>query len=321
MTSSHPYFLRNHAIKITKDADQAELVAIRLGTSRVSSGIRDDALADTLEDNYSTGILDEEDWQTRETSVDTASSQIIDEIERRLSSLGALYPFVLNGDVLTYKQSDNLVYEFLLCASLSPSLTTGEYTNFPRKFEKLATLLTANFLGANTKHCHIGFPNEHHRFKTAVSVAIDRSRELSWCASDDLPVDGPRQGDEGVDYILWKDFGCGRPIGQPFFFGQCACGNDWDSKLDDISDRFFKWFKPLKINPTKIFAVPFVIPSNKLLEVTRQAGLVLDRIRLVHAVNSGENFAVCEWKESLLETMSLVSVMNYHRSGSEDATA
>lgn len=308
MKTDHSYFLRGHFLKVSKDADQAELVALRFGKSRAASGVRDDAIADTLQENYSAkDELGEEAWQSQETSMDTASSQILEELERRSKALGELYPFKLEGDVLAYNQSDALVYEFLLCASLSPSLTTGRFKDFPRQFERLATVLTANFLGPNTNYCHVGFPNEKKRFKAAVGVAISRSQELRWQPDEDLPDEGPRQGDEGVDYILWKDFGCGRTIGQPFYFGQCACGNDWDGKLNDVSERFFKWFSTLKVDPAKVFAVPFVIPDNKLKEVAREAGIVMDRVRLVKAVASGSHFVKDEWTEKLFATMCLVA--------------
>ncbi|SPH20356.1 hypothetical protein ASD8599_01092 [Ascidiaceihabitans donghaensis] len=308
MTTDHSFFLRGHLLKVSKDADQAELVALRLGKSRATSGVRDDSIADTLEESYAAEDgLGEEAWQSLETSMDTASSQILEELERRSKALGELYPFRLDGDVLTYEQSDSLVYEFLLCTSLTPSLTTGRFKDFPRQFERLATVLTANFLGPNTGHCHIGFPNENKRFKKAVGVAIANSGELRWQPDDDLPDEGPRQGDEGVDYIVWKDFGCGRAIGQPFYFGQCACGNDWDGKLNDVSEKFFKWFSTLKVSPAKVFAVPFVIPDNKLKEVARDAGIVMDRLRLVRAVAAGEHFDLDLWKEKLFETMCLVA--------------
>jgi hypothetical protein len=307
--TTNSYFLRGHFLKVSKDADQAELVAIRLGKSRATSGVRDDAMADTLEESYSAEDgLDEEAWQSHESSLETASSQIVEELERRANALGELYPFRLDGDVLTYDQSDSIVYEFLLCTSLSPSLTTGRFKDFPRQFERLATVLTANFLGPNAHCCHIGFPNENKRFKKAVGVAIARSGELKWQPVDDLPEEGPRQGDEGVDYILWKDFGCGRAIGQPFYFGQCACGNDWDSKLNDVSGRFFKWFSKLKVDPAKVFSVPFVIPENKLREVAREAGIVMDRLRLVKATASGNHFDQDEWKDRLFRTMCLVAI-------------
>ncbi len=308
MTSNQSYFLRGHFQKISKDADQAELVAIIGGKSRATSGVRDDAIADSLEDNYSAeDEAGEEAWQSLETSMDTASSQILEELERRAQALGPLYPFSLEGDVLTYLESSSLIYEFLLCTSLSPSLTTGEYRHFPRKFERLAAVLTADFLGPNTSHCHIGFPNVHKRFKKAVKVAIDGSGELRWQPDDDLPDEGPRQGDEGVDYIIWKSFGCGRSIGQPFYFGQCACGNDWDTKLNDVSNAFYKWFSPLKVTPAKVFAVPFVIPDSKLKEVARDAGIVMDRLRLVKAANSGNHFDLTAWRDQLNTTLRLVA--------------
>ncbi|WP_421425245.1 hypothetical protein [Agrobacterium rosae] len=309
MRADDGYYSRGHSVKVSKDADQAELVALRFGTSRAASGVRDDAIADSLEDSYSVeNGLEEEAWQSHETSMDTASSQIIEELDRRAKALDVHYPFALNGDVLSYKQSDTLVYEFLLCTSLSPSLTQGEFKEFPRQFERLATVLTADFLGPNTGHCHVGFPNLHKRFKRAVSVAISNSGELRWRPDDDLPDAGPRQGDEGVDYIIWKDFGCGRAIGQPFYFGQCACGNDWDTKLNDVSDRFFKWFSKLKVSPAKVFAVPFVIPENKLKEVARDAGIVMDRLRLVRAATHGNHFSRDDWQEKLFETYCLVAV-------------
>ena len=307
MTANHSYFLRSHFLAVSKDADQTELDALKLGKSRAISGVKDDTIADALEESYSVEDgLGEETWQTRETSLDTASSQILEEVERRSKALGELYPFRSEGDILTYEQSDSLVYEFLLCTSLTPSLTTGRFKDFPRKFERLAAVLTANFLGPNTKYCHVGCPNKHRRFKKAVGVAISESSELHWSPDDHLPDEGPRQGDEGVDYILWKEFGCGRTIGQPFFFGQCACGNNWDSKLNDVSDRFFKWFQRLKVKPAKVFAVPFVIPDNKLKEVTREAGIVMDRLRLVKAITTGDHFDPDKWKNDLFATMSLV---------------
>ncbi|MGB0696197.1 MAG: hypothetical protein ACPGOY_11150 [Rhodospirillaceae bacterium] len=307
MSNNNEYYLKNQLLKISKDSDQAELVALRTGRAQATSGVRDDAIADTLEENYSTNDNElEASWQTHETSMDTASSQITEELERRSVLLGDLYPFKLDGDILSYEQSETLIYEFLLCTSLSPNLTKGKYTGFPRKFERLATILTANYLGPNTRYCHIGFPNEKRRFKNAVMVAVEKSKELHWKPDPELPDEGPRQGDEGVDYILWKEFGCGRPIGQPFYFGQCACGNDWDTKLGDVSEKFFKWFVKLKVDPTKFFAVPFVIPDPKLNEVTREAGIVMDRLRLVKAATTGDHFDSDKWKDKLFETMQLL---------------
>ena len=309
MMAENPYHIRHQHSKISKDADQAELVALRFGEARASSGIRDDVIADTIDNDYAIkDNLVEEEWQTRETSMDSATSQIIEELENRSQMLGQLYPFSIEGDVLKYNQSDNLLYEFLLCTSLSPSLTTGKFRHLPRIFERVVTELSADFFGPNTSYCHIGWPNELKRFKPAVLVASKESKELTWRPSDDLPVDGPRSGDEGVDYILWKTFECGRPVGQMFFFGQCACGNDWETKLGDISARFLKWFEPLKVDPGKVFSVPHVVPEIKLREVSRQAGIVLDRIRLLKATQVSSHYKPDKWHSDMFKAMRLVAI-------------
>lgn len=308
MASDNPYYLRGLFEKVAKDADQTELVALRFGSTRATSGVRDDTIAETLDDHYSIQDgVEEAEWQSRESSIDNASSQIIAEIERRAESLGPLYPFNLTGDVLSYEQSDSQLYEFLLCTSITTNLTKGAFRHFPRHFERIATELTANFLGPNTGYCHIGWPNDRRRFKQAVGTAIDESKELSWSPDEGLPDAGPRGGDEGVDYILWKTFECGRPIGQPFYFGQCACGNDWDTKLNDVAEKFFKWFSRLKVPPSKVFAVPFVIPDAKLVEVSRDAGIVLDRLRLVKALEAGDHYQSDQWRDTLFETLCLVA--------------
>ena len=308
MTTDNVYYRRGLLEKVSRDTDQSELAALRVGSTRAAAGVRYDSIAETLDDHYSSHDgLSEANWQPHESSIDNASSQILDEIERRAISLGDLYPFRLDSDVLTYQQSESQLYEFLLCTSLSPNLTENPYYDFPRYFERIATELTANFLGANTSYCHVGWPNDGQRFKCSVMPAIEASRELAWRPDDGLPDDGPRSGDEGVDYILWKGFGCGRFIGQPFYFGQCACGNDWDTKLNDVSERFFKWFARLKVAPAKVFAVPFVIPDAKLAEVSREAGIVMDRLRLVRAFTTGDHYRSEHWRPHLSSTLSLVT--------------
>lgn len=308
MISSDPYYHRALFEKVANDTDQAELVALRSGETRTSSGISDDEIAETVSDVYGSPDTSEEaDWQSIETSLDSASSHINAELKRRSKALGSLYPFALDGDIITYQHSESQLYEFLLCASLTNNLTQGSNRHFPRIFERIAAELSANFMGSNTKCCHIGWPNRRKRFKAAVMTAIEASGELKWDPDDGLPDAGPRSGDEGVDYILWKEFGCGRSIGQPFYFGQCACGNDWDTKLNDVSEKFFKWFARLKVKPGKLFAVPYVVPDMVLKEVSRDAGIVMDRLRLVASMDKGPHFDKEKWTDKMFETLCLVA--------------
>lgn len=303
------YYQRHLHSKISHDTDQTELVALRFGRARASAGIRDDVIADTIEENFSSSLtLDEESWQTREVSIDNATSQIITEIEKRKEILGEKYPFSIEGDVIQYEQSEDLLYEFLLCTSLSRNLSKGEYRHLPRRFERVSTELAADFFGSSTSFLHVGWPHVYKRFKPALLKVSQMSGELIWRPRHNLPDEGPRSGDEGVDFVLWKPFGCKRKIGQLFFLGQCACGNDWENKLNDISEKFFKWFEPINVDPVKIFTVPFVIPDSKLLEVSRQSGVILDRIRLVIAADKKNNFQPENWIENFYESMCLVAI-------------
>ncbi len=307
MMARHPYHRQGHATKVSTNADQTELDAVRNLSTPVVTGIRDDGIADSLEDYYAPETTaNEAPWQTRELAIENAATQIVDELTRRQKSLGDLYPFKIRGDSLTYKESGSLLYEFLLCTCLSPSLTTGDFVKFPRLFERIAARLTANSLGNNTGFSHIGTPSGRRNLKASVQEAIKMSQELRWSPRPDLPDAGPDQGDQGVDFIIWRDFECGRKIGQQFYFGQCACGNDWDMKLGDISERFFQWFEPLKVKPTKVFAIPFVISDNKLSTTSREAGIVMDRLRLVRAAEKGSNFDSSEWRGCMSRTLDLV---------------
>lgn len=307
MSTDNDYYLRGFFKKVSKDTDQTELSALRRGHARAASGVIGDSISEALSDHYSSRDgLAVATWQSYDNTIENASSQISGEIAKRAKSLGDLYPFRLDKDVLIYHKSDSQLYEFLLCASLSPSLTDEPYCRIPRYFERIATELTANYLGPNSHYCHIGWPNSRGRFKNSVEPAIVASKELSWGPDNDLPDDGPRSGDQGVDYILWKSFGCGRNVGQPFYFGQCACGNDWDTKLNDISTRFFRWFARLKVPPVKVFAVPFVLPEGALVEASIDAGIIMDRLRLVHALPIGSHYNSNGWRNRLAETLRLV---------------
>ncbi|MCY4195782.1 MAG: hypothetical protein OXD33_02480 [Rhodobacteraceae bacterium] len=307
MTARHPYYCQGHETKISTDADQTELNAVITGSVPVVAGIQDDDIADSLEDHYAPRTTtNEAPWQTRELATENAATQIMDELMRRQKSLGDLYPFEIQGDSLTYKKSDSLLYEFLLCTCLSPNLTTGDFVKFPRLFERIAARLTANSLGHNTGFSHIGAPSGRGNLKASVQEAIEKSQELHWGPRFNLPDAGPHQGDQGVDFIIWRDFECGRKIGQQFYFGQCACGNNWETKLNDVSDYFMQWFEPLDVSPTSVFAIPFVISDLKLSATSRQAGIVMDRLRLVRAAKKGSNFNTKEWRDCMSKTLDLV---------------
>src|SRR5689334_17078672 len=118
--------------RTAKDADQAEFMAVRYGNCNLESGTFDDRVADALDDYDIPDPVGVTDWAANDIKFDSAVSDIALEIQRRSDLLGANYPFTVDGNQITYRQSRTLVYELCLAISLAPSLKEGEYVRLPR---------------------------------------------------------------------------------------------------------------------------------------------------------------------------------------------
>lgn len=294
-------------MELSSDADQVEFDTLVQGIAGVSSGIESDVLASTITDD-SAGILyeKEEMWMYEERAREDATSGILDELRLRASTLKEMYPFELRKGALEYRRGISYLYEFLLCASVGYNSHEGSQVEIPRLFERVSAELTANVVGQNANCKHLGWPNDAGGFKKAHQSVIEDSQELKWLPAYCPAQEGPIAGDQGVDYIVWKGFGCGRPAGQIFFVGQCACGNNWESKLREISDKYWKWFDKLVVSPVPVFAVPHILPSEKITETSREAGIVLDRVRLVLAERQGQYFDESRWRAEMESIISNV---------------
>ena len=227
----------------------------------------------------------ETSWQQEDLKHDDAVGRVHEEIERRRETLGSAYPFKIDGGRINYTPNDNLIYEFLLAICNANTLTEGQYVRLPRLFERLSARLIAAYLGDDTEFLHTGAPRDKEvgiSFKDAMTTVASKTEEWEWGPDEGLP-DEPKNGDSGCDFIAWPKPPDNRPIGQLFFLGQCACGNDWDTKLNDLTvKKLDKWFNPLSIvDPVRCFTTPHHITDAMLKEASREGGYVFDRARLV----------------------------------------
>jgi hypothetical protein len=119
-------------------------------------------------------------------------------------------------------------------------------------------------------------------FRKAMETLNSRSKEWIWTPYSDLPGNPSTTGDEGVDFVVWKET-LDQRNGRLFVIGQCACGDDWADKFNDVSlPRLRKWFHPLSFaEPVRALASPRHIATDWLNEALGSAGLVFDRARLV----------------------------------------
>lgn len=286
-----PWECRKHDDRIARDADQAESVAVRYGSCNLESGTYDDRIADAMDDYEVMDPSGMTTWATEDVKFDTAVSEIALEVQRRLSLLGSAYPFQLEGNRLVYSRSRTLVYELCLAISLAPSLKESDYVRLPRIFEFVVRDVLLCFLGDGADGLRTGWPGDDleprpTKFRDLVKLLNEATGEFFWHPDPGLPSDPTHQDvkEEGVDVVVWKPIFDRRP-GKMFFFCQCACGDDWVKKFNDIDPGLIKltrWMKPVCwAAPLRLFAVPRHIPNDAYFgQVNREAGLTLDRARL-----------------------------------------
>ncbi len=297
-----------------ENADQAELLAITAGMAVVDTGVRDEIISGAVDD-FDVGEGAMLQFQRQDLALDGEVGATRDEIIRRQALLGDLYPFELKGGSLVHRGGDIGIYEYCLAICLSPSLRKKPYTRLPRTFERITSVLVRSHLGERWAVYHTGAPRDPVAGKSfyacmrRLSEVSSEKREFRWDPAPSHPKKPKGGGDGGVDFVVWRPSPDKR-IGQLYILGQCACGNDWPDKFNDISlPRLGKWFRPLAEVPvTKCFASPFWMSDGNFLAATSDAGWTLDRGRLTFLAAEAEgDLLFRRWKTDLSELFGLVA--------------
>ena len=173
-----------------------------------------------------------------------AAGTVAEEFIRRERLMGDAYPFSLGGNTLTYRQSKSLVYEFCLAVCMSPSLSKKPFTTIlPPAFERLSRDVLKCFLGPGSNGYRTGWPSDGFgdrpiRFKAVVEELHRLTGEWVWSPAPGRSNDPSHTAvkDEGLDVVVWKKIGDDRK-GHMFLLGQCACGQDWTEKFNQVNVR------------------------------------------------------------------------------------
>lgn len=276
--------------RVAKDADQAEISAIRHGSCTFDAGLDDDRIADAMDDFETSDPKIVQKWASEDMKFDSATSKIALEIGRRKSLLGGCYPFdVAGGNTIRYSPSKTLVYEFCLAISGAPSLSSGKFAKLPVEFEQLVCDALVCFLGPGAKVLRTGWPpsrcgGRSIHFKNIVAKLNKRTGEWQWNPEPGMPDNPTTVKDQGLDVVAWKEIADKRG-GKLFLLCQCACGDNFNTKFYDLDAQFNKlgrWVRPISwVLPTRVFSTPRHIPNNsEFNQVNKDAGLALDRVRL-----------------------------------------
>ncbi|RQM36837.1 hypothetical protein [Erwinia psidii] len=293
------YGQRNRIQMYSTDADQAEFNALLDYNASIDSGIEDDRIAGSIQDEIDDldGPQDEE-WMIKDHGKDIIVGKIAEHIEWRSLLLEDYYPFEYKDNHLTLKDDPSIVYLFCLCISVFGDLTKGDNVKLPRKFELIAGELFTKFFSPNAKHMHTGWPRSDGNPTSYIELAQKLNKSISestfewkWRTEHGLTDnDAVKIKDSGVDFVSWIDF-LDRRDGRLFALGQCACGNDWPTKFNDIKLKALQqWFHPLTyIDCVKVFSTPYILVDEMVKLASTEAGIVFDRIRMTIAYEKYKN--------------------------------
>jgi hypothetical protein len=285
---SSPYEGRHAEDRAGVDADQVELSAVRFGSVVVDSAADDERISGAIDDLDVAHGLELEPWQELDLRQDVTVGGALKVLIDRKKLLGDAYPFDIDGVRLIHRSSVSGMYEFCLAISNAQSIVSKPYVVLPRLFERTTVGILKRYFGEDTKAFHLGWPRTpKSRFKHAVAPLQNGYSEWVWGPEIGLPEDPDylTVKDETVDFVIIKKLLDSRG-GRFYVLGQCACGNDWPTKLKEPNlEQFKKWFRPdYLVTPVNAFTTPFLLGAETLRETARRSkAIVFDRARLVAA--------------------------------------
>lgn len=280
----------------SNNADEAEWKAVLGGAAHVSAGTVDDEMSEAADQDTFPDARSDDKLEGKNVIQEAVQGPVAEIVQERARLLGDAYPFELQGNSLSYRPAERPVYELMLGITQAPSLTSGDYVKLPRLFETLSALAGRGWLGHQARHMRTGWPRPDTcaRFKSLVeslrrSAAHPDAPEWQWGPDADLPDDpAPALVKEGgLDLVVWRHWDNDQRGGQFYLLGQCACGKDWMDKGQDIELRILeRWLRLPKVPPVRALFVPRYVVPSLMTDITVQAGLVFDRVRIVHALRS-----------------------------------
>lgn len=220
------------------------------------------------------------------------------ELEERARACGSgktvpAYPFeVSRSGVTAYDtgvEDRYLVYDFLLLLSLLGKDAGAAGANAERLFEDLSRLALHEYLGGPSRSADavvFGFPRRllPPGFPDAVDDLCARLSEGG--SHRDVP-ESVDQKDAHLDLVGWRAFPDGR-TSKLIFFGQCATGSNWRSKLTELQpDGWCKaWLRePLAVNPVRAYFLPHRVDRDLWRTAAIYGGVLFDRCRVVWLID------------------------------------
>lgn len=276
-----------------KNADEAEWAALKAGIAHISQGTRDSMMAEEFTEQEADDTPGAS-FMGRESVDESLQASVLEIIEERIELLGSDgYPFTLDQNSLRFNGDNNHPYLAFLTICNLPSITKAPYNLAPVAFEYLSLIAAQSFLGERAEGWRFGWP----RANNSVLRICDAARELhvrsgehigewDWNPDPSLPSNPTTKElkDAGLDFIAWVKWKDGGP-NQLQLVGQCACGDDWKLKTHDLTiPKLSRWMRVPQPSPVRALFTPRHTPFPSIKYKASEAGLIFDRVRIVHAL-------------------------------------
>lgn len=190
-------------------------------------------------------------------------------------------------------------YEYLACLLLSLYGVTDENHDTAKLFERLSSLAIREYLHGEV--FVFGWPVLEAE-QTAISARVMEAANRLHERFAESPL--ARYKDRGVDIIAWKPFAEERSC-QFVVLAQCAAGKNWRNKTSELPINSWRQYIHWANDPATAFFVPCIIADDLWHDISKEAGILFDRIRIINLLPSGITDAVLnqefgEWAERRL---------------------
>ncbi len=206
----------------------------------------------------------------------------IGDIWRELARRQKLYkysPFTIDKLAVEAAENKNSEITYIACLLIALYGPVNSSINVAKLFERLSCLAIKQYLDG--EGIVFGWPVEPGDEPSIRERIISVASRLN-----ENYVESPREAykDRGVDVIAWKPFSEQR-TSQIVVLLQCASGKDWRNKTLDLPLRSWEQYIHWSNNPIKAFAVPCVISSRDWHDVSKEGGILFDRIRITNLID------------------------------------
>lgn len=215
---------------------------------------------------------------TGEEVSDSFLSSVWNELERRQRSYNQS-PFEV-VDTSINRLGGIQRIDYVTCLILS--LFGAPEGNIPGKlFERISALVLMEYMGGEI--FIFGWPVLDGT-ETAIGARV---REAATKLGERF-VEEPaiRYLDRGLDIIGWKKFSEGRSS-QCIILAQCAAGKHWENKTRDLPIGAWQQYIHWACDPVVAFFVPCIIPDHQWHDISREAGILFDRVRIMNLLANG----------------------------------